>query len=134
MSDGGNKIIYPEISYAINCILFAVHNELGRYCNEKQICDRIEIYLKQKNILYRREVVLDQSFDGEMKGRNRIDFIIGNTIILEIKTVDFLSKDHYFQLRRYLQAGNLKLGILVNFREKRLHPRRILNSNQVQRK
>ena len=131
MSDGGNKIIYPEISYAINGILFAVHNELGRYCNEKQICDRIEVYLRQKNIPYRREIVLEQSFDGEMKGRNRIDFIIDEVLILEIKTVDFLTKDHYFQLRRYLQAANLKLGILVNFREKRIHPRRILNSDQT---
>ena len=36
------KIIYKELSYQINGLLFEIHNELGRFANEKQVCDYIE--------------------------------------------------------------------------------------------
>jgi len=37
-----NKLIYPELSYLINGILFAVHNEIGQYAREKQYSDYID--------------------------------------------------------------------------------------------
>jgi len=36
------ELIYKDLSYEISGILFEVHNELWRYCNEKQCCDLIE--------------------------------------------------------------------------------------------
>lgn len=49
-------------------------------------------------------------------------------IILEIKAIRVLTRETYYQVRRYLQAFNKKLGLLVNFRDKYLRPKRILNS------
>lgn len=49
-----NKIIYPELSYKINGVLFTVHNELGQFCNENQYCDLIENRLKKLNLKYER--------------------------------------------------------------------------------
>lgn len=121
------KIIYPGLSYKINGILFAVHNQLGRYCNEKQYCDAIESYLQEINISYKREVVLPPSFQKELKGRNRIDFLIEEKILIEVKTKRFLEKDDYYQTMRYLKALNKKLGIIVNFRDKFIRPKRIIN-------
>ncbi len=123
------KLIYEETTYNLNGILFKVHNELGRFCNEKQYGDAIESYLKKSNILYEREKILPPTFEDELRGRNKIDFLIENKIILEIKTKRFLSKEDYYQIRRYLNALNKKLGILVNFRQKYIKPRRILNSS-----
>jgi len=123
-----DKLIYPELSYKITGILFAVHNELGRFRNEKQYCDAIENYLKQYEIPYKREEILLSSFRGEEKGRNKIDFLIMDKIILEIKAKPFVSNDDYRQVRRYLAAINRKLGILVNFRQRYIKPKRILNS------
>lgn len=122
------EIIYKELSYTINGILFQVQNDLGKYCNEKQVCDKIEFYFKEKNVPYQREYILPPSFDGEKTGRNRVDFLIDDKIILEIKCKRFLVKDDYFQTQRYLHALNKKLGILVNFRDDRIKPRRVLNS------
>jgi len=45
-----SKLIYPDLSYKINGILFTVHNELGRFCNEKQYADAIENFLKRLHI------------------------------------------------------------------------------------
>ena len=68
------KPVYAELSYKICGVLFAVHNELGRYRNEKQYADAVEKYLSLFNIPYEREVVIPVSFAGEAPGRNKIDF------------------------------------------------------------
>lgn len=124
-----NKLIYPELSYKVTGVLFAVHNELGRFCNEKQYSDAMEGHLNKLKIRYEREKILPESFKYEHKGRNKIDFLIDNKIILEIKAKRLLLKNDYYQLRRYLSALNKKLGLLVNFRDKYIKPRRVLNSN-----
>lgn len=123
-----SKIIYPELSYKINGILYKTHNELGRFCNEKQYGDFIEKLLKEEKIKHEREKILPESFDGEHKGRNKLDFIIDDKIILELKAKRILPREDYYQAKRYLEALNLKLAMLVNFRDKYLKPRRILNS------
>jgi GxxExxY protein len=122
------KIIYPQLSYKINGILFAVHNELGQFRNEKQYCDLIENYLIKFNLKYEREKILPPSFENEFKGRNKIDFLIEDKIILEIKIKKFLTNEDYYQVKRYLASVNKKLGILVNFRRKYITPKRVLNS------
>lgn len=123
------KVIYPELSYEIVGILYAVHNEKGRYCNEKQCADLVEQKLKEHGYSYKREMVLDQYFVGEKPGRHRIDFLIEDKIILEIKCKRVLEREDYYQVKRYLVVANKKLALLVNFRERYLRPRRILNSN-----
>ena len=125
------KPIYYELSYKVNGILFAVHNELGRFRNEKQYADAIEQYLKLYGIVYEREKVLPASFAGEHTGRNRIDFLIEGKIILEVKTKRMVQKEDYYQTKRYLTALNKKLALIVNFRDKFLRPKRILNSAAI---
>lgn len=87
------KLIYPELSYEIYAILFAVHNQLGRFCNEKQYCDAIENYLKSHDIEYVREFILSPSFANELKGRNRLDFIIKGRLLLEVKTKRLIGRE-----------------------------------------
>jgi len=128
INNGFEKLIFPELSYEIGGILFKAHNELGRFLNEKQYADAVEKFFKEEKIKYEREKELPISFDGEYKGRNKVDFIIENKIILELKSKRVLPREDYYQVRRYLEAANLKLGLLVNFRDKYLKPKRVLNS------
>ncbi|MSU75375.1 MAG: GxxExxY protein [Candidatus Magasanikbacteria bacterium] len=123
-----NDLIYKDLSFKINGILFEVHNELGRYANEKQVCDLMEKKFILIELPYEREFVPNLSDRGEKINRNRLDFIIDRKIILEIKCKSFLTREDYYQIQRYLTSLNLKLGILINFRDERLHPKRILNS------
>jgi len=122
------KVIHPELSYKITGILFKVQNGLGRFCNEKQYGDAIEKMLLESSIKYEREKELPKLFDGEQDRRNIADFLIDDKILLELKAKRIASREDYYQVRRYLASLNLKLGILVNFRDKYLKPRRILNS------
>ena len=125
------KVIFPDLSYKINGILFKTHNQLGNYCNEKQYGDLIEKLLRDNQIIFEREKILPVSFVGEKSGRNKVDFLIENKVVLEIKAKEVITKEDYYQLRRYLKAFNLKLGIIANFRLKYLHPKRILNSDII---
>lgn len=126
-----DKLIYKELSYKINGLLFKTHNDLGRYKNEKQYADYFENLLIKEGIKYEREVKLNIAFEGERVGRNICDFIIddkGEKIIIELKAVRFLTNEDYFQIKRYLSCSSIELGIIVNFRQKYLEPKRILNS------
>ena len=126
-----HELIYPKLSYEINGVLFDVHNELGRYCNEKQYGDLIESKLKERGMNFEREKFLPESFEGEKANRHRIDFLIDNQIILELKAKRIIERVDFYQTKRYLVACNKKLGLIVNFREKYLKPKRVINSQFV---
>ena len=127
MENQQSKIIYEHLGFKINGILYKTQNELGRYCNEKQYCDRLAVNFKIAEIPFEREVVVPPSFVGELPGRNKVDFVIEGLIPLEVKAKRFVTKEDYYQMRRYLTALNKKLGILVNFRDQRVKPKRIIN-------
>ncbi len=121
------NILHPELSYQLTGIFFKVHNQLGRFKNEKQYADLLENILRSKSINYQREAPLPQSFSGEAPGRNIPDFAIEDKILVDIKAKRIITKDDYFQMKRYLSSCNKKLGIIVNFRQKFLTPKRIVN-------
>ena len=111
------NLVFPELSYKICGLLFNVHNSLDHYCNEKQYSDAFEHLLIEKHIKYERE----------KQARNKVDFIIDDCLVVEFKSKRVLTKEDYYQVKRYLIAFNKQLGLLVNFRDKFLKPRRILN-------
>lgn len=123
-----NKVLYPEFSYKINGILFKVKKDLGHCKNEKQYCDAIEKELKRAELEYEREKILEPSFENEKRGRNKVDFLIEEKIILEVKAKPYITKPDYYQVRRYLEALGKKLAIIVNMRRYYINPKRVLNS------
>jgi len=124
------KILFKELSYRINGILFKVRKNLGRYKNEKQYCDAIEELFKEEGIKYVREKIVENPVEGK-RYRSKIDFLIEDAIILEIKAKSFITSEDYFQVRRYLSDLNLKLGIIANMRQYNVLPKRIINSDKV---
>lgn len=113
------KLIYPELSYIIAGICFEVHNQLGRYAREKQYGDLLEEKFKEIKIPYEREYRIGNT-------GNTVDFLVDNKIILELKVAPLILKEDYYQTQRYLQASDIKLALLVNFRNRYLKPIRII--------
>jgi len=113
------KLLYPVLSYKIVGLCFEAHNELGRFARERQYGKVIESKLRGDNIKFKKELQISNS-------GNVIDFLIEDLIILELKCEPMITKKDYFQVQRYLQAAGIELGILVNFRNKYLRPKRIL--------
>ena len=122
------KILHKDLSYKITGLLFNVHKELGYFRNEKQYSDYFEELLKREKLKYDREYRFEDHEYGQGKTRCICDFIVENKIILEFKAKDFINKDDYYQAQRYLATLNLELAMIINFRQKRLMPKRVLNS------
>ena len=120
-----SKVLYPELSYKVYGLCFKVHNELGRFRNEKQYADALEHAFRDSKIIYEREIPLAISFAGEKTRRNIPDFLIEGKIILDLKAKTIITKEDYFQMQRYLISANKRLGIIVNFRQKYLIPKRV---------
>lgn len=119
------EVLYPELSYKIVGLAFEVHNELGRFAREKQYADLLEQKLKSENVLYKREYRIGDS-------GNIVDFLVDGKeqILLELKTVRFLNRSHFRQMQNYLQRTRIKLGLLINFSDEHLSPRRVLLINE----
>jgi GxxExxY protein len=122
-----SKLLYESLTYKLNGIFFDVHNELGRRGNEQQYADAVEERLKEQGIAYVREHVLPPAFVGERPGRNRVDFLIEGVVVVELKAKTSLSREDYAQMLRYLAALNCKLGMIVNFHQRHLVPKRVIN-------
>jgi GxxExxY protein len=121
-------LIYPELSYKLVGILFKVHTDLGPSYTEKQYQKAVEIQLRNSKISFEREKEISLPYENDQIGQFYTDFIIEDKIILEIKTVKFLRPQDIKQALKYLNALNLKLAILANFRRERLEYKRIINN------
>lgn len=122
------KVIYPELSYKIVNVLFSVHNKLGRFCREKQYGDLIENIFTERNIVFEREKALPiEGIKNQLT--NKADFIVGGKIILEIKVKPIIERQDYDQIQRYLQFGDYRLGLLINFRNRYLKPIRVIKKD-----
>jgi GxxExxY protein len=64
---------------------------------------------------------------GVVVGIHRLDLVIENKIIIELKAVKELADIHFAQLRSYLKATGLKVGLLLNFAKPTLEIKRIVN-------
>ncbi|HCO20741.1 MAG: GxxExxY protein [Cloacibacterium normanense] len=122
------KIIFKEESYKIIGICMNIHSTLGNGFLEAVYCEVLEKEFIKNNIPYQREVKLDLFFNGEkLDKKYKADFICFDNIILEIKAVSFIHENFTKQTLNYLKATDKKLGLLINFGEKSLKYKRIIN-------
>jgi GxxExxY protein len=119
--------VEQELSYKIVGLCFKVHKKLGRFCSERQYADEFEKSLKDLGLKYFREFEISGIQSDAPKG-NRVDFIIENRVLVDLKAKKFITKEDYYQMNRYLSAAKLELGIIPNFRDTYLKPKRVLNS------
>lgn len=104
--------------------MYKVHSKLGRYHRERQYGDEFELMLKEHGFQYEREKAI---ITADRKS-NLVDFCISDKILVDFKAKPFITKEDYYQMQRYLKASNKELGIIANFRQKVIQPKRILNS------
>lgn len=122
-----SDIIYKDLSYKLMGVLFEVHRTLGNNYQEKYYQRAVERGLKLKEIPYKRELLVKMSYKESGVGRYFIDFVIADKIALEIKATANFKRSFFNQLYAYLDLANLKLGIITNFRSKRLYYKRLVN-------
>ena len=120
-----------ELSQRVIGCAFEVSNTLGagffEKVYEKALCVEFEKnglgYVCQKPILVR--------YKGSLVGEYFADIIVEDRLLLELKAVSILCKDHEAQLMNYLKATGLSVGLLLNFGKPRLGIKRMIwNHNE----
>ena len=86
----------------------------------------MRVALAHRSIPYQSEVSVDTLFEGVVVGRAKIDLIVGTCTILELKAVETLRDVHFAQLKSYLRATQLRVGLLLNFNASTLTIRRLM--------
>jgi GxxExxY protein len=124
-------IIEKELSHVIVGCFFHVSNELGYGFMESLYARALEISMQQHGLRVDREFPVVVSFQGQQIGFHRIDMLVERRVIVEIKSTERLAESARRQLRGYVTALELELGILLHFgptprfhREIRNHCRR----------
>ena len=122
-------LLYKNESYEIVGAIIAVQKELGCGYLERVYQDALEYEFKMRKIPYEREKNIQIMYKGKPLGEPyRADFICYGKIIVELKAVKTLEDTHYAQILNYLKATKMKLGILVNFHDIYIVPKRIVNT------
>ncbi|MCG2462586.1 GxxExxY protein [Flavobacteriaceae bacterium F89] len=122
------EIILKEESYQLVGACMLVHAELGPGFLEAVYQEALERELKQYDIPFKRQVKLSLYYKEEKLKKYYIaDFLCYEKIVLELKALQFLHATANDQLRNYLRATNLRLGMVINFGKPSLEYRRILN-------
>ena len=94
----------------------AVHREMGPGLLESVYEECMCIELKRRGIPFRSQRDLRLSYKGEpLSSSLRLDLLVGDTIVAELKAVEDVRPVHIAQLLTYLRATDLTLGILINF-------------------
>jgi len=122
----GKDVLYPELSYEIMQITFEVHNQLGPGFVESVYREAVVYELEIRPMPFEREKTIKVVYKGRTVGVHRLDLIIDNKIILELKAVSALNDVFKQQLLSYLKATGFHLGILINFGGKRVEALRIV--------
>lgn len=122
-----DKVIYRELSYRVMEAVFEVHNTLGPGFVEAVYEDALAHELQLRRIPFERPKSVTISYKGKVVGKHRLDLVVADKIILELKAVKGLTDVFKAQLHSYLRATDLKLGILINFGTPRVQSVRIAN-------
>ena len=122
-------LLFKEECFLIVGLCMKIHTKLGKGFKEVVYKDALEIELKKNKIIYQREksfnilyedVILPHCFNA--------DFLVYNSIIIEIKAASQIHPANFKQTINYLKASQIKLGILINFGEEKLKFQRIVCS------
>ena len=101
--------------------------ELGPGFLEGIYEEALKILLTENGISFEKQKEVTIVFHGVEIGVHRLDLVIENQLIVELKAVKDVLDIHMAQLRSYLQATGLKIGLLINFARPTLQIKRIVN-------
>ena len=108
-------ILEKDLSYLIVEAFYEVYNELGFGFLEALYSRAMQIALKRRGLVVEREHEILVFFQGQQIGLHRLDLLVERRVVLEIKSTERLAEASRRQLRNYLAATNLDLGILLHF-------------------
>ncbi len=97
-----------------------VHRELGAGLLESIYETALCVELEDHGLKYERQKALSVEYKGHKIGEFRIDLLVENSIVVELKSVERFEPVFEAQILSYMKLGKYKLGILMNFNSRLL--------------
>ena len=117
---------FEEVSRQVIGAALAVHCKVGPGFLESIYHAAMMVSLTHRSIPFKSEVPVDINFEGVRVGQARLDLVVADELVLELKAVETLHDIHFAQLRSYLRAAELRLGLLLNFNAPTLIIKRVV--------
>jgi len=124
-----NDFIFEEESYKVRGACFNVYNALGGGIREKIIERALVKELEELGFQTAEQQRIAIEYKGEKIGYYIPDLVVNNTIIIELKSKPFLTREDEKQFWGYLKGSKHRLGFLVNFGPQKLEIRRFAHSH-----
>jgi GxxExxY protein len=104
-----------ELTKAIIGCAYKVHNSLGPGFLEKVYENAMRIELEKLGLAVKQQQPVNVIYDGRFVGLYYADLWVNERIVIELKAVRAIAKEHEVQLVNYLAATRLDVGLLLNF-------------------
>jgi GxxExxY protein len=121
-------LLHEKLTERIIGVGIKVHRTLGPGFVEKIYEEALCIELRRAGVAFERQREVVIYYEGQEIGRHKIDLLIGNTLILELKTAKAIEDVHLAVARSYLRATNLELALVLNFAQPTLEVKRVIQS------
>lgn len=118
-----NRISNKIIGSAIK-----VHKTLGPGFIEKLYERALEDEFKKQEFRFQRQKEIKVEYNNVFIGDQRVDFLVEDEIIVELKAVSEINGIHKAQILSYLKAADKRLRLILNFAKRRLEIKRIANN------
>ena len=113
---------------------YKVHTTLGPGLLESVYESTLEYELQKRGLSVLRQIGLPVYYEGlKLELGYRVDLIVGDKVIIEIKSIEALAPIHKRQLLTYLRLANMRLGLLINFNVERIKDgiKRVVNGLEL---
>ena len=120
------QYVYSALTYEIIGAAQEVHNFVGPGRPEKTYQKLLAKELSLRKIAFHEQVSIDLIYKGEKVGKRRVDFMVENKLILELKVGSHIGKGEIEQLYEYIKMMDMKLGLIIFF-SRDVKVRRIVN-------
>ena len=121
------KYQFEELSNQIIGAAIRVHKELGPGFLDSIYEEVLKVELSQNGLDFASQMEIQIEYLEVPVGLHRLDLLVQNEVIVELKAVKELADIHFAQLRSYLKATGMKVGLLLNFSKPTLEVRRVVN-------
>jgi GxxExxY protein len=122
----GKELEHEELTDKIIGCAIEVHKKLGPGFLESIYENAIIIELQRKGLPFERQKEVAIQYDGVEVGKHRLDLIVADTIVVELKAVRNIEDIHFVIVRSYLKALGKEHGLLINFSRKVLEVKRVI--------
>jgi GxxExxY protein len=124
---------FEVLSSQILAAAVDVHRALGPGFLEKSYARALRVALERRGVPYHSERKVELTFAGVDIGSYSLDLVVDDTIVVELKAVRRLEELHFAQLRAYLRAAGLHVGLLLNFNAPVLVAKRVVRGPEEPR-